>query len=64
MPTIGGATRNAASLNLNISADLLCECLAVILRQTIAKLFDSLPAGPFTHFHAVFSYILQPTGSS
>ena len=38
--------------------------LVVILRRTVVKLFDSLPAGPAWCSFAEFSYILHPTGSS
>ena len=33
----------------------------VISCQTVAKCFDSLPAGPVSRTYAVFAYILQTT---
>ena len=42
-PPIGWARQNAMPLSLKISACILCHLL-VIMRQTVAELFHSLPA--------------------
>ena len=46
------------------SASLHPVSLLVILHQTVTELIDPASWTRFKHGHAVFNYILQPTGSN
>ena len=65
-PPIGEVRGSAVPINFKRSLQILCVSLAVILRQIVAKIFDSLSAGPVlrTLMHYSITFCRRPETAS